>query len=386
MSARRTTKAKLDYALLLVVVVLVIFGLIMIYSATITWDDPNDLVKKQSLWALLGFACLAIVARVDHRRLRHWAVLIMGSALALLVAVLLTPQGDSGARSWFRDGSVQPSEVAKLAFVIYIAAWLDSKGDKIREVTYGLLPFSVLLAVVAGLIVAEPDLGTAILVMMTAGAMFFFAGAEVTQILTAMALGLPLVGYLVVRNERWVERVLVFLDPTRDPQGAGFHTRGILDALKAGGLTGRGLGEGAQKLLMPYVHHTDTIFSVVGEVLGLIGCVLLIGLFMFVAYRGLVVSFRAQDRFGTLLAVGVTGWIAFQAVVHIAGNSGAMPFTGITLPFVSYGGSSLVTTLAGVGVLLSISRSEKRGKPKGGATFAFRRRDRRPRLSRTSRR
>jgi cell division protein FtsW len=263
---------------------------------------------------------------------------------------------------------------------------LDSKGDKIRDMTYGLLPFSILLAVVAGLIVAEPDLGTAILVMATAGAMFFFAGAEMSQIMLALAVGTPVVGFLITQNERWMERMQGFVNPSANAGGGVTHVRGIMNALKAGGITGRGLGEGSQKLLQPYVHHTDTIFSVVGEELGLMGCVLLIGLFVFVAYRGLAVSFRAKDRFGTLLAVGVTGSIAFQAVVHIAGNSGALPFTGIPLPFVSYGGSSLVMCLAGVGVMLSISRTAKRRKHSARAAFGFGRGDRRPRLSHTRRR
>ena len=386
MTAGRRVTSRLDYPLLLVVAVLVILGLIMIYSATFTWKDPTLYLKQQALRAVLGFTCLAVVAHIDCRVWRRWAVPIMGLSVLLLVAVLVAGQGESGARSWFQDGSLQPSELAKLSFIIYMAAWLDSKGDKIRDMTYGLLPFSVLLGLVAGLIVMEPDVGTGILVMVTAVAMFFFAGADVSQILLALAVGIAVVGFLITRHGYLGERIEVFINPDSAPQGAGYHVRGILDALRAGGLTGRGLGAGIQKLAPPYVHHTDTIFSVIAEELGLMGCLLVLGLFLFVAYRGLVASFRARDRFGTLLAIGVTSWIVFQAVVHIAGNAGALPFTGITLPFVSYGGSSLVTSLAGVGVLLSISRSADKWKVGASAAFAFGGRDRRPHLPRTRRR
>jgi cell division protein FtsW len=387
MVARSRASKKPDYALLFAVVSLVVFGLIMIFSATFTWPDPGRLVRQQAVRAVLGFAVLAITTQVDYRLWRRWAVPIMGISVILLVAVLVFgEQSETGARSWFLGDALQPSEIAKLAFIIYLAAWLDSKGDRIKDMTLGLLPFSILLGLVAGLVVMQRDLGTAILIMVTAVTMFFFAGADVMQIVMALVVGVPVVGFLITRHEYLQKRILVFLNPESDPLDASFHIRSIFSALRAGGIKGRGLGAGTQKLLKPYVHHTDTIFSVIGEELGLIGCLLIMGLFLYVAYRGMTVSFRASDRFGTLLATGVTSWIVFQAMVHIAGNTGALPFTGITLPFVSYGGSSLVMSLAGVGVLLNISRAVKRRRLRTSAAFALGWGDRRPRLSRTRRR
>jgi len=173
----------------------------------------------------------------------------------------------------------------------------------------------------------------------------------------------------------------VFLRPATDPQGAGYQVRGVLSGLLAGGLTGRGLGAGTQKLIPPYLYHTDTILSVIGEELGLLGCLVVMGLFLFLAYRGLLISFRSPDAFATLAAFGISCWILFQAIIHVGGNTANLPFTGITLPFVSYGGSSLTMCLAGVGVLLSISRATVERKLTPSASFAFGRRHRRPRVS-----
>jgi len=388
MTTRRTAKAtKPDYALSLTVLLLVILGLIMVYSATfILRLDSAYFLKRQALWVVLGFAGLLAMAQLDYRILRRLALPIMGLSVLSLLAVLLVGRGVGNAQRWFLEGSVQPSEFVKLAFVIYIAAWLASKGDKIRDVTYGLIPFSILLGAVTALIVLQPDLGTAILVVATAGAMFFIAGAEVSQLIIALLAGGPTLYAVIINSGYAQDRIWVFLNPGSDPYGAGYQIQGILSALSAGGITGCGLGAGTQKLVPPYVYHTDAILSVVGEELGLVGCLIIISLFLFIAYRGLVITLRAPDTFGMLLGFGVTCWVVFQAVIHIAVNTATLPFTGITLPFMSFGGSSLTMCLSGIGVLLSISRVGRERKLRTSAAFAFGRRDRRPRLSRTRRR
>lgn len=379
------TANRTDYLLLLLIVMLVVFGLLMVYSATFTFPgDSLYYLKRQIIWATLGFCSMAVLSRMDYQLWRHLALPFLGVVLLLLVAVLLVGRGGT-AQSWFLGGSVQPSELAKLAFVIYIAAWLASKGEKIRDVTYGLIPFAILLGIVTGLVVKQPDLGTAMLIVLTAGTMFFIAGADLGQIATALIIGCVVLGLVVMQLGYAQQRIRTFLHPEEDKQGAGYQIDSVLTALRSGGIVGRGLGEGLQKQQPPYLHHTDTIFSVIGEELGLIGCLATIALFLFVAYRGLLISLRAPDTFGSLLALGMSCWFVVQAMVHIGVNSGVIPFTGITLPFISYGGSSLTVSLAAVGVVLSVSRVAHERKTRTSATFAFRRRDRRPRLSRTRR-
>lgn len=388
MTTRRTTnRTGVDYALLLAVIVLITLGLIMVYSATFpVTKDPLHYLKRQLVWVVLGAAALAVAARIDLRFVRRMAPTLMGLAFLALVAVLAIGVAKGNAQSWFGDGSVQPSEFAKLAFIIYIAAWLASKGDEIRDVTYGLVPFAILLGVVTGLIMLEPDLGAAVLVLITAGSMFFIAGAEISQLIIGLLTGVPALLAIILTSDYARARVQVFLHPEADLQGAGYQVHTILVALRMGGLFGRGLGAGTQKLVDPLVHHTDTIFAVIGEELGLVGCLIVIGLFLFIAYRGLRVAFRAQDTFGTLLALGVTCWFAYQAIVHFAVNTATLPFTGLTLPFVSYGGSSLVSCMAGLGLLLNVSRTGVERKLRSSAPFAFGWRNGRPRLSSAHRR
>jgi cell division protein FtsW len=385
MSTRRRMQRELDYPLLVAVIGAVIFGLMMIYSATFTWDDPTYYLRKQVQWAALGFVLLVIASKAGHQLWRKAALVVMGLALLSLLAVLVVGHGAS-AFSWLlRGGSIQPSEFAKLAFIIYIAAWLASKGDKIRDVTYGLVPFSILLGIVTALVMMQPDIGTAALIVATAVAMFFIAGADVAQLLFTTLAGGAVLAAIIWKSAYARERLEVFLNPTSDPLRAGYHIQTVLDALRAGGVFGRGLGSGTLKLALP-LPHTDSIFPVIGEELGLVGCLATIALFVFIAYRGMAISYRAPDTFSSLIAFGVTCWMAFQAFVHVAGNSATLPYTGVTLPFISYGGSSLTMCLAGVGLLLSISRAGKDKELGPSEAFAIRRRDRRPRVSRTGRR
>jgi cell division protein FtsW len=377
------TDSRTDYALLVTVILLVAWGLIMVYSATFRMADyPPHYLLRQMLWAVLGSVLLVVLYRLDYRMLRSLALPIMGVSVLTLIAVLILAR-DQEARIWFVRGSVQPSEFAKLAFVIYIAAWLASKGDRIRDLTYGLIPFAILLGTVTGLILMQPDIGTALLIVATAVSMFFISGAELSQLLIGLLAGAPVLYLIISKSDVAQERLRVFFNLGSDLQGLDLQMTNVLSAIRLGGVTGRGLGAGTQKLYPPFVHHTDTVLSVIGEELGMLGCLAVMFLFLFVAYRGLVIAFRAADAFGTLLAFGVTSWMVYQAMIHIGGNTAALPFTGITLPFISYGGSSLVMCLAGVGLLLSISRLGTDRKLRTSATFAFGRRNRRPRLSRS---
>jgi cell division protein FtsW len=251
---------------------------------------------------------------------------------------------------------LQPSEFAKVALVLYMAHWLSTKREQVRNFTYGFVPFTVLLAVMVALLLKQPDMGTAFVVVTTATAVFFAAGAHLMQLSVLVACAalavVPLIRFAPYRMERF----LAFLDPWSKPLASGYHVVQALLALGDGGITGVGLGVGRQKFLYLPFPHTDSIFAVIGEELGLVGTLAVLSLFVFFAYRGLRVAWYAPDQLGRLLATGVTCGITFQALINMGVLTSSLPFTGITLPFISYGGSSIIATLAACGILLNVSR------------------------------
>jgi len=364
----RRAQVRFDYVLVLAVAGLMIVGLMMTYSATFDWSYQEyqssfHIASRQFLWAGLGLVVLVIFAAIPYDWWRQVAVPVMGGALLLLVLVLLVGDDRFGARRSFFNGSIQPGELAKLVTVIYIAAWLASKGEQVHDVTYGLIPFAVLIGLVAGLIVMQPDVGMATLVVLTALAMFFFAGADIFQLAVCGAVStitfLVLVNQLPHARERVDEYLMIWGEPTR----AGYHAQQILIALGSGGLFGVGLGQGQQKLGYLPAPHTDSIFAVLGEELGFVGCLVVIGLFVLLAYRGFKITREASDAFAAILACGITCWLTFQALINVAVMTGLVPFTGVALPFISSGGSAMVVSLAGAGLLLNVSRGKRIGKP-----------------------
>jgi cell division protein FtsW len=394
----RKARARFDYALVLAVAALLIIGLMMVYSATFDWSYQEHgnsflIASRQFMWVGLGVVALIAIALTPYDWWQQAAVPVMGVTLVLLISVLFVGEEIFGAKRSFLGGSIQPGELAKLAMIIYVAAWLTSKGDQIRDVTYGLIPFAVLIGVVAGLIVAQPDVSTSVMIVLTALAMFFFAGADIVQL--AVSGVVSVITFLVLINQfphakkRLTEWIEVWGDPTR----VSYHIRQALIAMGSGGPVGVGLGEGKQKLGYLPTPHTDSIFAVLGEELGLFGCLIVVGLFVLLAYRGFKIARESPDAFAALLACGVTCWLVFQALVNVAVVTGLLPFTGVALPFISSGGSSMVVSLAGVGLLLSISRGKRIGKRTQGrigkalqpAALDRRWGDRGPRLSRPSR-
>jgi len=355
-----------DYALLATVAALVVFGIVMVYSASyvIAYDargDANYFFVRQVFWAALGLGVMLVGDRIPYR---WWARLAMPGlivAVVLLVLVQFTPLGVEfgGARRWLALGPlppVQPSDFVKLAVVLFLATHLARHQERVRESRYGLLPFAAVMIVVGGLAVAERDLGTAVIILVIATAIFLAAGADLWQLGAVALAGLSFAAVMVLAEPyRW-QRVLAFLDPFQDMQGTGYHMTHTLLALGSGGLTGQGLGASREKYLYLPNAHSDSIFAVVGEELGLVGCLLVIAAFGFLVYRGYRLASRAPDTLGFLLATGVTTWIAFQAFVHVAGTTNVLPLTGVPLPFISSGGSSLVACLFGIGLLLNISR------------------------------
>jgi cell division protein FtsW len=386
--------------LALVTLGLVAFGLVMVYSSTsaaaaLGDGDPMSYLKRQSVYALLGVILMLVAARFDYHRLRYLAPVLLLVSLALCAAVLVAGPEINGARRWFVLGpaSFQPSELAKLSLCIFAAVYLARRR---APQTLGELarPIGMLTAIFCVLILLEPDLGTTITLCGMVLAIFLVAGVPVVPLMGASVIAVA-VGLLAI----WVEpyrraRVFSFLDPWSDAEGSGFQIVQALIGIGSGGIAGSGLGEGVQKALYLPEAHTDMIFAVVGEELGLVGSALVIAAFATFAFAGFRIALRCRDPFGKLLAAGLTALVCGQAAVNLAAVLGIAPLTGIPLPFVSYGGSSLVVLLVSVGILLNIavngkvvearvpdrSRRNRRARPArarsgGGAARARRERD-----------
>jgi cell division protein FtsW len=351
--------------LVLVTLGLVAFGLVMVYSATsasaaIGNADPMSFLKRQAVYALLGIVVMAIASRFDYHRLRYLAPPLLLSALALCAGVLVAAPAVNGAHRWFLVGpaSFQPSEVAKLALCLFAAAYLSRRRPPatMREL---IRPLGLLTGIFCGLVLLEPDLGTTIALCGMMLAIFLVAGVPARLLLvgTILALG---VGTVAIWTEPYRRaRLFSFLDPWSDAQGAGFQIVQATIGIGSGGLNGKGLGGSVEKIGYLPEAHTDMIFAVVGEELGLIGSTFVVGAFAAFGFAGFRVALRCRDPFGKLLASGITALVCGQAAINLAAVLGIAPLTGIPLPFVSYGGSSLVVLLAGVGILLNIAVNER---------------------------
>ena len=356
-----------EYTILVAVVALAAIGILMVYSSSamkayVQYDDAFRIVGPQLVWGILGIGAMVLMMRVDYRYLRLVSIPMYAFAVVLLVLVLVPGFGVrvGGSARWLQVGplpAIHPAEFAKLALVVYLAHWFARRGTEVRSFTRGTLPFLVVFAPIVLLVLREPDLGTSSVIGLTAFAMFFAAGASLTHLAAMGALALAAVTVVVVRTPYQLERVRTFIDPWSDPQGAGFHTIQGLLALGIGGILGAGLGESrsAGGLFLPNASN-DFIFAIIGEEFGLIGAGLVIVLFLVIAYQGIRTALAAPDTFGALLAAGVTAWISVQAFINIGVVVSLVPVTGITLPFISAGGSSLIISFAAVGILLSVSR------------------------------
>lgn len=354
-----------DILLFSAIIFLLSLGVIMVYSASqvsafVKLDDTFYYLKKQIMWALIGLVAMTSVMKIDYWKYKKWAVPFLITAFILLVAVLLPGIGKNvnGARRWIGVGSLgfQPSEIIKLSLVIFIAYGLSRYRDRLKYFGKGILPFLVVLALACGLILLQPDLGTAVSAAGTVYIMLFTAGARGKHLFYLALAGVGAVGLAIFFEPYRMSRFLAFLDPWKDPSGTGYHIIQALYALGSGGLFGLGLGQSHQKWFYLPEQHTDFIFAVLGEELGFFGGALVILLFLVFIWRGFKIALSTGDSFGSLLAVGLTSMIALQAVINIGVVTGSLPITGIPLPLISFGGSSLVFTLIGVGMLLNISR------------------------------
>ena len=350
-----------DYLLIISVATLTIIGLMMVYSTTFylgyaLHEQPNYFFIRQLIWTGLGLVALVVMARIEYHTWLRFSIPLMAITLLLLGIVLIYGSAKWGGQRWLFNGSIQPSEIAKLTVIIYLSNWLASKNERIQHVTYGLAPFAILIGIIIGLIVLQKDLSTAILIALTTLSMFFIAGGQVWQMLISGAVAGITFMFLITRSPYRLARLTAFLDPFSDPLGQNYQIQQILIALGTGGITGVGLGASRQKFGAIPAAHTDGIFAILGEELGLIGSLIVISLFAFVAYRGFKISLAAPDTFGAILAAGITCSLIFQTLINIGVVTASVPFTGIPLPFISFGGSSMLASMASVGLLLAISR------------------------------
>ncbi len=359
-----------DKPLLIIVGLLVLVGFVMLFSASGAvgierFGDSAFYVKRQLVSFVVGLALFWIGWRVDYHLWQKWSLPILIAALALLVLVLIPGIGASGqgAVRWINLGftSFQPTEFAKLALILYISAWLSERGlHTVRDVKHGLVPFASLMAVFAFLILKQPDLGTLLIIVAIGGVLFFVGGADARHIAGLVVAGIVFVGIAIKIAPYRLARFTAFLDPAADPQGAGYHITQALLAIGSGGLFGLGLGNSRQKYFYLPEVTGDSLFAVIGEELGFFASAGIVVLFALFFLRGLRIALRAPDTFGKLAALGIAVWVAAQAFMNIGAMLGVLPLTGLPLPLMSYGGTALAATLAGIGILLNIAKQGRR--------------------------
>jgi cell division protein FtsW len=360
-------KLQSDKWLFLATLALICASVVMVYSASALvalerFQQPYLFVTRQLMWAAVGVAVLSIVMRVDYRTYRNDKLIwvLLGLVGFMLIAVLFS-RPINGTRRWFGVGGfgIQPSELAKLAAILFTALVLERRRHRINEVQYSLLPIGVVVGGLVALILLEPDFGTAVSLIAVIGVMVFAAGISYRYMLGGALLALPALYVILMQADYRRRRLLTFMDPWADPLGDGFQIIQSLIAVGTGGVTGKGLMSGVQKLFYLPEPFTDFIFAVISEETGLIGASMVVLCFCVIAWRGMRTSLRAPDSFGAFLALGITMMLVLQALVNISVVLGLMPTKGIPLPLVSNGGSSMLINLLGVGVLLNISQHQQ---------------------------
>lgn len=360
----RLKKGPPDFILFITTLALLGIGLIMVFSAStvtanINYGDAYYYFKKQLVWALFSICAMIVVMKLNFNRLKDFAVPLLIFSLVCLILVV-TPLGVEvkGSSRWFQLGPARfsPSELAKLAMVLFLAKSMDTNINKITSLGKGVMPYMFMLALVCGLIMLQPDLGTAFALAGTVFGMLLIAGAQWSHLGGISLVGLAAVAAAIALEPYRMQRFIAFTDPWKYASDTGFQTVQSLYALGSGGLFGMGLGMSRQKFFYLPEQHTDFIFAILGEELGFIGVMLVVSLFLLFAWRGFKIAMNAPDNFSSLLAAGLTIMIIFQAAINIGVVSGALPVTGITLPFISYGGTSLLFSMIGVGLILNISR------------------------------
>ncbi len=362
---------KPDYLLALAVFILVIFGLVMISSSSVVnsyelFGYNSYFLKHQAVSVIIGLVLWGLIYAIPFTFWRKLSYPLLFATILLLVAVFIPGLGYNygGARRWITLGPLffQPAEICKLTVILYLASWLAKKGKGVKDFVYGFIPFILTVGLIVVLIMKQPDMGTMSVIAASSIALFFVAGASIPQMILGLGFASTAGWFLIKSAPYRMARLMIFLNPGSQSEGVGYHVNQALLAIGSGGLLGLGFGHSRQKYnYLPEVSG-DSIFAVIGEELGFIRAALVILLFIFIIYRGFKIAYNAPDTFSRLVATGITTWITLQALVNIAAMVGLLPLTGIPLPFISYGGSALIITLIGVGILMNISKYTKQKK------------------------
>ncbi len=357
-----------DRTLFIAVIMLVIFGIIMIYSSSSIWalykyNDALKYVKAQSLFFILGIVTMIIVSEIPYTNYYNKANIILGVCFLLLILVLIPGIGSirNNARSWFGIGSfgIQPSEFAKLGLIIFTAKYLAKNDKAIKQIFTGVLPILFITILAFGLIMLQPDFGTGMVIICSIVVLLFIAGINLTFFVNIGILGVLGVAGLIAMEPYRLMRIISFLDPWKDPLGSGFQIIQSLFAIGPGGLLGMGFGNSIQKHFYLPEPQTDFIFSIISEEFGFVGVLIVSFFFCLILYRSIKIALNSNNAFAKYLTFGIIFQIVFQALLNLMVVVGIVPVTGITLPFLSYGGSSLLITLIGIGIILNISRYQK---------------------------
>ena len=351
-----------DYGIFYSLFLLLSIGIVMIYSASsfyamFKYKNSMYYLIRQGAFAIIGIIALIMMMKLDYHKLKKITPYLLIGTIPLLIAVFFFPEVN-GARRWIKLGilSFQPSELTKYVVVMFLAMSIDLKGDRIKKFWDGLVPYLGVAGFFAAMILAEKNMSIATIIMIVTFIMLFVAGGQIKHLFGIIFPAMfSLAIFFIFSSDYRRARMLNFIDPWKDAAGDGYQLIQSFYALGAGGITGLGLGESRQKILYMPEPHNDFIFSIIGEELGLVGCLFIIGLFLFLIWRGVRVAIKARDTYGKLLAVGITSIIAVQAIINIAVVTGSMPVTGVPMPFISYGGTSLVINLMAMGILLNIS-------------------------------
>ncbi|CAM4253920.1 putative lipid II flippase FtsW [Paenibacillus tarimensis] len=371
---QQSPRGRPDFMLLILTLILVGFGLVMVFSASSNiaavsdkyGHDPLYFTKRQFMWIALGLGSMFILMNFTYSWFKKGFILYFVPVFILLALVPFIGQKINGARSWLGVGSmgIQPTEFAKLGIILYLGSLITKKGEKFREFKRGLLPVMIIVGIICGMVMLQPDLGSCLILAASAGVVIIAGGANLKQVfgsvLVVAAVTAVVVSISILSgNTNWeyrIDRFTSYMDPWADQSDTGYHLSRSLEALGHGGLTGAGFGHSVQKLhYLPFAYN-DFIFAIIAEEFGFIGSAIFLLTYLLFIWRGLLVALRCPDVYGTVVGVGIIGLIAIQAVVNIGGVTGTIPITGVTLPMISYGGSSMLVTLASLGILLSISR------------------------------
>lgn len=391
---RRRIVLDIDVPLLLVMITMLFFGLIMVYSASwdfsyYLYDSPSAMILRQVAYVAAGVAVGVFLTFFNYRWYRKLALPIMLVTIGLLVAVLFFGESRLNATRTLFAGSIQPSELAKLVTVIYLAVWMNNKRDQIDTWGFGLVPLGVILGLVGALIFLQPDLSATMTVILLGVILFFLAGGDMRRIALLFLITIGAGILFVLISPTGQNRITSYTAGLEDPTKASYHVQRSLEAFVKGGVFGQGLGKAETKLTGLPVPPTDSIFAVIGEETGILGAAFLVTMFVLLLWRSLVISRRAPDNLGRLLAGGLGVWLAMEAMINMAVIVGLLPFAGNALPFISYGGSNMLVSMASIGIIMSISRSGEQEQNRKDDLFnAFahlRRRDRRRRVSRPRR-